>query len=736
MFSRFVKKKKKFRFETTTNTHMTTFSNFQYDLEYPVISMKVNALTLPYNNVNEPPSNYNGQYCTSLCQVRGCHQCLKTDLDGDCGPFGKCAIPGKCKEEEMQIYLTPDNDIGRKGKGQGFYRTYYVPTTVCGIPDRAGFVTFGQTCIGEVTDWSSTSKSKTDRSGSVDLKVQYPGFAKFDGNNQALQSWMSAVQLQNQFMINGLPKQEVLDPLLFRTKITGWVRTILDQVNSFGYFKDHPEQNTFVGSNFLSSSSQSWNEFVEDVFQDDSSTLQQHVKSTLHLPKSSNNSQGLIFCLTPDQKKACESSSGILTDILDALLDDKSLIVKKNDTTMGPYSPPEFNTDLAFEAFVFDFSSSTVKSSKELPAPTKDNFLICWKVTATIKQWSPMLLLYCKMLWTLPTDVCQSIQISPPFTKLVTCYQQTLSDIQDFCGYTIILPPAFQGVRYWENFMTQSSDMCTCFQNNLVPPTIRSEEATKASICFDSGCSQQQRSLYGITKPSDCQKYCATVWDWYTNPFPPLSSKRPNMIDKNLFLSVCGRQVHAFQPPTFNKTLLIGGVILTVLLTLLVGNHKEKKITLRIMIFLLLLATTFGVSWQMSGLSTCDENKGSVCVTKKGNMLIPTEFCSEAKLACECIKDEDCVSAGCSCMNTTCLPNNGRRTIQQEKNPRGKFSWTILILAILIATLLALLTKKYGTVQNKTNKLILYITLTVAPLTLPLVLLILPDYKFSFKKQC
>ena len=366
-----------------------------------------------------------------------------------------------------------------------------------------------------------------------------------------------------------------------------------------------------------------------------------------------------------------------------------------------------------------DYTMLSVSPPGNFTQKTYPNYLfLTAEITATVSVWSPMLVVYFQAYNStikFSPDVCTEISAhagsQSPYSSTIppSCFeadcaslalrpQQGVSsknnckqDIMTYCDIAYSPPPYTSRTETDKYLLTNNNTACYCY-TSVLPPVNQRNPGNPGGMCFDSACSNSTvdvRALFGLTD-NVCKGYCQEVYDW----LHATGSDQPgnaNELDAQRFSTICGTNFQPYTSATWNTSIIVIGLVTTVLVGLLIFSickykaYSTTKTTVLIIAgCILLLGLTFFFGKDMAGIFGGCVNGNMTCKSRISKIKIPTSFCT-FQINCECQSDEDCPGS-CVCASGSCAPLNGSRptkVIQERKV-------NIIILVITIISLIVL----------------------------------------------
>ena len=255
------------------------------------------------------------------------------------------------------------------------------------------------------------------------------------------------------------------------------------------------------------------------------------------------------------------------------------------------------------------------------------------------------------------------------------------------------------------NLILGDSAPCNCINNGIVPPNIQGEN--NAGLCFSNTCKSNDLKLFKLSD-TDCSKYCDDVWKWINDKPPNPTSLKPEHIDSSRLAKICGTNFKPYSAENINKNVLIPMIFMSLLtisiVFLFLKKIRAKFIVVGPLLFITIIITlglSVFLAKDLAGLSMCETDSstgwptGSSCYSKYTKHKIDQRFCSY-KQACECYFNDGpqntskACGGNCSCINTTCIPNDKRTRINETIYTR-KFKPLETIYLIFTSILLVIL---------------------------------------------
>jgi hypothetical protein len=315
-------------------------------------------------------------------------------------------------------------------------------------------------------------------------------------------------------------------------------------------------------------------------------------------------------------------------------------------------------------------------------------FILHYKLTVKIVQWSPMSL--CYFAAQLPSFSMDTAQCTFLQTQVLpsVCYKGTpaekVSIEKRVCGTRYIPPPMISGSLV-NSFLVYANDgeqnICSCYNAQLGPGREPNETVSR---CFASSCDDNIHiSGYDITA-AGCANTCGRMLSWLTSSDPAKRSQSLDDFSWDRFNTVCGNRYITINRETFNWKLGVGLSVTSVLLATAVGlaiTTKNKlgaanisaAIVLSVFIGSVLLTLALVAAWFLTGVARCEANRNhypstSACFSRVLGTKLPQMFCGGpgATVNCECGSNPDCGNGG-ACQTGFCVDGRGTRPLQHLK---------------------------------------------------------------------
>jgi hypothetical protein len=244
--------------------------------------------------------------------------------------------------------------------------------------------------------------------------------------------------------------------------------------------------------------------------------------------------------------------------------------------------------------------------------------------------------------------------------------------IEKYCKTGYDFPSFLTGSNSF--FINKNSDICECYLTKVAPVGI-SNIGNRDGMCFDTAC-KDYTDLFNLSEQS-CVESCQTVNNWIHADNEGLQPRNATRVDTARVQKLCGDNYKPYSSKTFNIGIFICFMVITVLISLTVfavyKNYKETTdervnsfwaVIYGIIIFIVCTGLSVFLGFDLAGKpdehKPCDKDNNFVCMSRLTKRRIPTEFCGDNILNCECQSDQDCPD-GCSCYSSSCLPKSGVR---------------------------------------------------------------------------
>jgi hypothetical protein len=452
----------------------------------------------------------------------------------------------------------------------------------------------------------------------------------------------------------------------------------------------------------------------------DIANIKNIIQNSCLMPKinqSQDNVYTITFYLSLDLFRTYQGtdinySSVFLEECINNMLGNNNLIININNNTNSQYSvklktkytPPSTLYDtLKMIKFQYDTTTNNTNYIIEDGGNTKSlfdlvtdvrsntNMLLYFEVTAEILEWSPTLIIYAKTFSNMSfSPICNKLEAQFPKIPIpIECLN--ISNMNSYCDTYINGYISSETINLY--LANNSSVTCNCYTSSLGPAD-ESQINNTASMCFSTNCTND-KTLFGLDDLK-CKNYCPTVWAWFNenNPNAQLPSN-PSEMDWVKFKKLCNYNFTPYLNQQINKTVLILGVLVTLVCTFYVFsfcNYNKYNITIKILISIIIFTLFSILTWSLAknyaGNGQCeDTSTGSkfVCKNQKGN-IIPDQFCSSI-IQCECTQDSDCnfINNG-QCVSNVCFTNNdmGSRVKKDVTNSDVNISYLVASLITFI----------------------------------------------------
>ena len=408
----------------------------------------------------------------------------------------------------------------------------------------------------------------------------------------------------------------------------------------------------------------------------------------------------------------------LANNLMSSMLQDNKGFINKNQGIF-----PTFKiTQPILWILVYDYSSYKLYDWQDYTTTfTSTQFIVAAKFTAQVETWSPMLFIYFSSVFnqSISADICS---LSKPIP--LACGNIPGIDMKKFavdnCGYDYKIPPRFKGGQMCQisapevhpsDYLTLSNASgCKCINNGILPAGI--SQPINAGLCFSNTCYPIDRTNFGITDP-DCKQYCDNIYAW-TNNLPPLpTSVRPGNISTERLSTICGQNYTPYKVSQINTTVLVTGIIVTILYILGVFMHNKAKnnsptktIIWCLITCIILGSITIYLCQDLAGESWCFQKPDglkSLCETKFSgkdltkllrrnkdtnpvHIYVSDQFCNY-KQTCECLQASDCGEGDCKCINSICISSSGDER-KKESITIHSVNITYAVAAVLIAIIL------------------------------------------------
>ena len=322
----------------------------------------------------------------------------------------------------------------------------------------------------------------------------------------------------------------------------------------------------------------------------------------------------------------------------------------------------------------------------QFPTNSAYDFFTTATITAKISTWSPITVIYFASKGITFSDIsglqiynnCKVYPLSSYQYDCTTITSNCIEKIRTFCPTKYIPPTSVGSISLSTQFLfTSDNTNCFCY-NSGVAPVSQPTSGNASAMCFDNHCSETLKKAFRLTD-GECSQYCDTVYNWTNSKQSTDVSQDPSSFDSSTFKRICGNTFNPRSSNTINTSVLISGMIVTLLITHL-SFTKSKLLSLTLFIFFGSL--TGFLTYDLAGKGLCDlSNRKFICESKLTKLSIPTQFCNYT-INCECQFDEDC--PGCVCSSGTCIPLSGNRPFHTQVKTIINIPKLTSILTILV----------------------------------------------------
>lgn len=741
-----------------------SWSNFSFDIFTPALS---GTLTTQYLVIDQLSVNNVIGTCNTNCQCDPDPPICSKDGNPLCIPtFENTCGSGRTlfsSSNETPVRLSySDNGCpkccsGGVCKAQSNYASCQITQDqYCGNFNGKSTCTLGTYAIGNCkdqnclygTNWSQATGSTPSSipTGSVPIPSSISGWVICEYLFDYSSLWQATFNQLGNFVQdiisgktspsapNGIDKS-VRPRVGDANLVYGCIYEFYNRLFNTGYYASNPTMNPLQDTDFISDG---FSDTLFDIVQNlenliyvnsnTPSSLDTSIRSSLIPPKPIQNgdSYQLSVQLSYSQYQeylASGNPNGYIQNCINSFLKDSQGQMTQNNINI-PINPLVF-TNASVTSFsaiqLQDLNGNPAYSYKTGIDPTTftsanyPNYIFATaQVIVTIESWSPMLLIYCVNI--LPTitfspTACSQIAVQVNTIPL-KCYDTCSSEgggsclqyIEKFCSINYQPPSQFSSALVDDSLFSLNASDCLCYNSYLTPAGQGFQQGVPASMCFDSHCTTQFRSLFGLND-QNCPQYCEQVYDWY-NGQGQNKSRRPDFLDQIRFGQLCG-EVPTMEPDQFNASVLITGIITTILgglLTFSISkhlNHSSTKTGVLVIISIIILGFLTGFfSRDLAGISKgCSGDAPPykfVCQSRITQIDLPNQFCNFQE-ACECIgKAGDC-PGGCTCASTVCLPPSGQRpyTTVKKRRPNPVMITLGCIIGVIMPGILIYLHEDY-----------------------------------------
>ena len=392
------------------------------------------------------------------------------------------------------------------------------------------------------------------------------------------------------------------------------------------------------------------------------------------------------------------------------------------------------------------------------------------QVTAQVKKWSPMLIIfmnYKNPVLDYSPNMCGQITndtyLIPNdcFTKDCALGQvECRKDLDNYCNIAYTPPYPYKVVKSGKGgLMNIASDNCKCYNSGLVPINAGIRGGNLTAMCFDKNCSDEMRQLFAIgAGTTECSNKCEELSSW---KFASGNNKMRNEseMDKQRVEKICGLNLGAYQDASFNKSVLVNGIVLTVMLGLLTFSlckHKEyQPLKISIIVgFIVLISSvlTLFLSRFLAGKYYCDSINNKAIpscdtnidfgplgnLSNKWKKQLPMQFC-ELQMNCECVSSSTAsCPGGCDCFSGTCIPGDKPRKTRQvkESHPNKIIVFTSAIISVLFPIILIYLYKDFHWGISSRTFYAIVVTLSIISISITLYLNFRKITRDVFEDEC
>jgi hypothetical protein len=682
-----------------------SWSDFYFDIFTPEMRGRLTTNTLKYSKGPQTPNNDDAS-----CQGGSCTP-DKQDL---CKPTGLPEILYSAGGTSCSTnYLTSSTTCTQ---WQGSLCGVFDGVSTCAI---AGIGTNHNNVLG--TDWNVSMDGNWNTPNKGWVYCQY-NFDYTDFNRDtgflALQQWM---QTLSQGESDSAPKGMdigYMSRLCDTNLIYACILDFYNELYTTGHYKKEDSNNPFLSLDFFQEGFQDFTNafmtYIKGNFSNPPYTgygpplpLTTAIQSALLPPKPNQNGDvySLTFQLSYSQYQDYlnqGNKDGYISGLMNNILRDTEGVMG----TLIPVQSWTPNGVNLINSTVDSISIIQVVDAKNVALygitfgvdPKKftqkdyNGYLFATaQITAIVDTWSPLLTIYFQIFnpnINFSENTCKKIasvagyNSSYASTIPLSCLKQDCADAKTcndsmgkYCVYEYNQTPDYTTrIAIDKYLVTQNMQDCMCYTSSLVPKN-QTSAGNPGAMCFDKNCGKTILSNFGLSDAT-CATHCDEVWAWLNNPNIPSQSRNPESINWIRFNEVCGKNYIPYTPDSYNKQVLIMGVMVTVFSGLLAfsgGMHAgfgSPAVTTLVIVTILVLGGATGFACRdLAGIELCDGKGNPVCRSRITKQKIPLDFCNYT-LDCECAFDGDCSTEGCVCVSGTCQPSVGTRktkTIQEKR---------------------------------------------------------------------
>ncbi len=492
--------------------------------------------------------------------------------------------------------------------------------------------------------------------------------------------------------------------------------------------------------------------------------------------KTTNADYILTMTLSVNDYNANKSNIGVFcTNLINNVLKDQEVLYNGKP---NQHSGPVFVTNTTFYPDIFiqykigngsktgSITSPTVSFANITDQESNDyyiNYILAVKVTLVVSKWSPMLLLYfINTNKSFIFDIKDCGKIASDTNNIIprACLisykddKQQFLNLEKYCTIDMSFGNRsgnFNLPKISEQLVISSSDICACVNGRIAPVDLADTEVgINSNLCYNKLCKatgNRDKFINAILgNENKCKNYCSDIYKWLSEG---KYMQHSNEIDTDLFRQYCGD----FKPtnPSNNTSVLIVGIIMTILASTGIGlttyNKKLPKILVLLFVILLLgggIGGSIFLSSELSGQNWIDGPVGGpykkVCESKRFSWSLPSEFCPD-DLGAECLFDQDCKDTNCNagCIAQICTPGPGQvRTQQYEYVTYVPYLVIALCVSIFIFLPIILFQGVKLTKFIPTPKLTIIISICISIITvLPVVIISnVKHRKVKYAEKC
>ena len=312
-------------------------------------------------------------------------------------------------------------------------------------------------------------------------------------------------------------------------------------------------------------------------------------------------------------------------------------------------------------------TNKTLSQFLNISEDNKMVFLINISTTMDINSWSPMLYVYAKSNFNVPSNVTQSFAsiLYKDTNGLYPTYDSFSKDIcgnknyydcyYDTCEYTFVPSSKRCSIPYdaAELFMTMSKD-CACIKTNITPVNVSPQYANKTSMCYSKDCTDEQLKKFNINKQY-CKNNCDDVTNWLNNPDKSYKLQNSKKFNTDRYGSYC-LQSNSF-PFNYYYFIIIWISFIAISLLISMKIKKRRLLTIFLTTFnVVALGVSIFMGFFLSGNSFCSNQK-TVCYSNLiRSVQLTSSCCDSENVHCQCDTDSDCNDENFYCGSGSCVP--------------------------------------------------------------------------------